>query len=44
MLDDLGAARAVETLHELQDQFGERFRPSPALAEMARQGSRYYPA
>ncbi|HEX6107423.1 MAG TPA: 3-hydroxyacyl-CoA dehydrogenase family protein, partial [Gemmatimonadales bacterium] len=43
-LDDLGAARVVETLHELQDLFGERFRPTPALAEMARQGSRYYPA
>ena len=44
MIDDLGAARVVETLHELQDLFGERFRPTPALAEMARQGSRYYPA
>ena len=44
MIDDLGAARVVETLHELQDQFGERFRPAGALAEMARQGSRYYPA
>jgi 3-hydroxyacyl-CoA dehydrogenase/enoyl-CoA hydratase/3-hydroxybutyryl-CoA epimerase len=44
MIDDLGAARVVETLHELQDGFGERFRPAPALAEMARQGSRYYPA
>jgi 3-hydroxyacyl-CoA dehydrogenase/enoyl-CoA hydratase/3-hydroxybutyryl-CoA epimerase len=44
LIDDLGAARVVETLHELQDQFGERFRPTPALAEMARQGSRYYPA
>ncbi|MBA3260537.1 MAG: fatty acid oxidation complex subunit alpha FadJ [Gemmatimonadales bacterium] len=44
MLDDVGASRAVETLHELQDAFGPRFRPAPALAEMARQGSRYYPA
>jgi 3-hydroxyacyl-CoA dehydrogenase/enoyl-CoA hydratase/3-hydroxybutyryl-CoA epimerase len=44
MIDDFGAARVVETLHELQDQFGERFRPAGALAEMARQGSRYYPA
>jgi 3-hydroxyacyl-CoA dehydrogenase/enoyl-CoA hydratase/3-hydroxybutyryl-CoA epimerase len=44
MIDDVGAARVVETLHDLQDQFGERFRPAPALAEMARQGSRYYPA
>jgi 3-hydroxyacyl-CoA dehydrogenase / enoyl-CoA hydratase / 3-hydroxybutyryl-CoA epimerase len=44
MIDDLGAARVVETLHDLQDAFGQRFRPAPALAEMARQGGRYYPA
>jgi 3-hydroxyacyl-CoA dehydrogenase/enoyl-CoA hydratase/3-hydroxybutyryl-CoA epimerase len=44
LMDDLGAARVVETLHDLQDQYGERFRPTPALAEMARQGGRYYPA
>ncbi|HUF35328.1 MAG TPA: fatty acid oxidation complex subunit alpha FadJ [Gemmatimonadales bacterium] len=44
VIDDLGAARVVETLHDLQDQFGERFRPAPALAERARQGGRYYPA
>jgi 3-hydroxyacyl-CoA dehydrogenase/enoyl-CoA hydratase/3-hydroxybutyryl-CoA epimerase len=43
MIDDLGASRVVETLHDLQDAFGPRFRPAPALAEMARQGSRYYP-
>jgi 3-hydroxyacyl-CoA dehydrogenase/enoyl-CoA hydratase/3-hydroxybutyryl-CoA epimerase len=43
MIDDLGAARVVETLHELEDQYGERFRPAPPLAEMARQGGRYYP-
>jgi 3-hydroxyacyl-CoA dehydrogenase/enoyl-CoA hydratase/3-hydroxybutyryl-CoA epimerase len=44
MIDDLGAARVIETLYELQDRYGERFRPAPALAEMARQGGRYYPA
>jgi 3-hydroxyacyl-CoA dehydrogenase/enoyl-CoA hydratase/3-hydroxybutyryl-CoA epimerase len=43
LIDDLGASRVVSTLHELEDQFGERFRPAPALAEMARQGARYYP-
>ena len=42
VIDDLGAARVVATLHELEDQYGERFRPAPALAEMARQGGRYY--
>jgi 3-hydroxyacyl-CoA dehydrogenase / enoyl-CoA hydratase / 3-hydroxybutyryl-CoA epimerase len=44
MIDDLGAARVIESLYELQDRYGERFRPAPALAEMARQGARYYPA
>jgi hypothetical protein len=33
----------VSTLHELEDQYGERFRPAPALVELARQGGRYYP-
>ncbi len=42
LIDDLGASRVVSTLHELEDQYGERFRPAPALAEMARQGGRYY--
>jgi 3-hydroxyacyl-CoA dehydrogenase/enoyl-CoA hydratase/3-hydroxybutyryl-CoA epimerase len=41
-IDDLGASRVVSTLHELEDQYGDRFRPAPALAEMARQGGRYY--
>jgi len=44
VIDDLGASRVVSTLHELEDQYGERFRPAPALAEMVRQGGRYYPA
>jgi 3-hydroxyacyl-CoA dehydrogenase/enoyl-CoA hydratase/3-hydroxybutyryl-CoA epimerase len=41
-IDDLGASRVVSALHELEDQYGDRFRPAPALAEMARQGGRYY--
>jgi 3-hydroxyacyl-CoA dehydrogenase/enoyl-CoA hydratase/3-hydroxybutyryl-CoA epimerase len=43
LIDDLGASRVVSTLQELENQFGERFRPAPALAELARQGGRYYP-
>ena len=43
-IDDLGASRVVSALHELEDQYGDRFRPAPALAEMARQGGRYYAA
>jgi 3-hydroxyacyl-CoA dehydrogenase/enoyl-CoA hydratase/3-hydroxybutyryl-CoA epimerase len=44
LVDDLGASKVVSTLQELEDQYGERFRPAPALVEMARQGGRYYPA
>jgi 3-hydroxyacyl-CoA dehydrogenase/enoyl-CoA hydratase/3-hydroxybutyryl-CoA epimerase len=44
LIDDLGASKVVSALHELEDQYGERFRPAPALVEMAREGGRYYPA
>lgn len=44
LIDDLGAAKVMSTLHQLEDQYGERFRPAPALVEMAREGGRYYPA
>jgi 3-hydroxyacyl-CoA dehydrogenase / enoyl-CoA hydratase / 3-hydroxybutyryl-CoA epimerase len=43
LIDDIGASKVVSTLHELEDQYGERFRPASALVEMARQGGRYYP-
>jgi 3-hydroxyacyl-CoA dehydrogenase/enoyl-CoA hydratase/3-hydroxybutyryl-CoA epimerase len=44
MIDDLGAGRVVETLYQLQEQFGERFRPAASLLEMSRGSRRYYPA
>jgi 3-hydroxyacyl-CoA dehydrogenase/enoyl-CoA hydratase/3-hydroxybutyryl-CoA epimerase len=44
MIDDLGPARVVEILYQLQEQFGERFRPAASLLEMARGSRRYYPA
>jgi 3-hydroxyacyl-CoA dehydrogenase/enoyl-CoA hydratase/3-hydroxybutyryl-CoA epimerase len=44
MIDDLGPARVVETLYQLQEQFGERFQPAPSLLEMSRRSGRYYPA
>ncbi len=44
MIDDTGPTRVVETLYQLQEQYGERFRPAPSLLEMARSGGRYYPA
>jgi 3-hydroxyacyl-CoA dehydrogenase / enoyl-CoA hydratase / 3-hydroxybutyryl-CoA epimerase len=44
MIDDLGSNRVVETLYQLQEHFGERFRPAPSLLDMAKAGGRYYPA
>ncbi len=44
MIDDLGAARVVEVLHDLRDQHGSRFAPSESLIEMARHSERYFPA
>jgi 3-hydroxyacyl-CoA dehydrogenase/enoyl-CoA hydratase/3-hydroxybutyryl-CoA epimerase len=44
MIDDVGPGRVVETLYQLQEHFGERFRPAPSLLEMTRSGGRYYPA
>ena len=44
MIDDLGPGRVVETLYQLQERFGERFRPAPSLLDMTKAGGRYYPA
>jgi 3-hydroxyacyl-CoA dehydrogenase / enoyl-CoA hydratase / 3-hydroxybutyryl-CoA epimerase len=44
MIDDVGAGRVVETLYQLQEQYGERFRPAPSLLEISRRSGRYYPA
>jgi 3-hydroxyacyl-CoA dehydrogenase/enoyl-CoA hydratase/3-hydroxybutyryl-CoA epimerase len=44
MIDDLGPGRVVETLYQLQEHFGERFRPASSLLDMAKVGGRYYPA
>jgi len=44
MIDDVGPGRVVETLYQLQEQFGERFRPAASLLELARGAGRYYPA
>ncbi|HEV8178308.1 MAG TPA: 3-hydroxyacyl-CoA dehydrogenase NAD-binding domain-containing protein, partial [Gemmatimonadales bacterium] len=44
MIDDLGPGKVVETLYQLQEHFGERFRPAPSLLEMAKSGGRYYPS
>jgi 3-hydroxyacyl-CoA dehydrogenase/enoyl-CoA hydratase/3-hydroxybutyryl-CoA epimerase len=44
MIDDIGPRKTVETLYQLQEQFGERFRPAASLLDMARSGARHYPA
>jgi 3-hydroxyacyl-CoA dehydrogenase / enoyl-CoA hydratase / 3-hydroxybutyryl-CoA epimerase len=44
MIDDVSPRKTVETLYQLQEQFGERFRPAASLLDMARGGARYYPA
>jgi 3-hydroxyacyl-CoA dehydrogenase/enoyl-CoA hydratase/3-hydroxybutyryl-CoA epimerase len=44
MIDDLGPGRVVEILYQLQEQFGERFRPAATLLEMSRRSGRFYPA
>jgi 3-hydroxyacyl-CoA dehydrogenase/enoyl-CoA hydratase/3-hydroxybutyryl-CoA epimerase len=44
MIDDLTPSRVVETLYQLQEQFGERFRPAASLLELSRKSGRYYPA
>jgi 3-hydroxyacyl-CoA dehydrogenase/enoyl-CoA hydratase/3-hydroxybutyryl-CoA epimerase len=44
LMDDLGAERVVGTLQLLQDQFGQRFAPAPALVEMANTGGRFHPS
>ena len=41
--DELGAARVVERLAALQEEYGEdRYRPSPLLKRMAREGRRFF--
>ena len=43
MIDDLGAARVVETLHELQDPTASAS-PGAGAGRDGPQGGRYYPA
>ncbi len=42
-LDDLGAAKVVETLADLAERYGERFAPAPILQRHAAAGTRFYP-
>ena len=42
-IDDLGAAKVVEVLRDLEQRHGSRFTPAPSLVERAGQGARFYP-
>jgi 3-hydroxyacyl-CoA dehydrogenase/enoyl-CoA hydratase/3-hydroxybutyryl-CoA epimerase len=44
MIDSVGPSRVVDTLRQLEDEHGDRFRPAATLVELARRGGRYYPA
>ncbi|HLS48129.1 MAG TPA: fatty acid oxidation complex subunit alpha FadJ [Gemmatimonadales bacterium] len=42
-IDTLGPARVAETLRELANIYGPRFRPAESLVAMADRGERFYP-
>jgi 3-hydroxyacyl-CoA dehydrogenase/enoyl-CoA hydratase/3-hydroxybutyryl-CoA epimerase len=42
-IDDLGAAKVVEVLRDLERRHGSRFTPAPALVRRAEQAARFYP-
>ena len=41
-MDTLGAAPVVERLEQLEDRYGPRFAPAPALRRMAESGARFH--
>jgi len=42
-IDDLGAAKVVEVLRDLEQRHGSRFTPASSLVQRAEQGARFYP-
>ncbi len=42
-LDEVGAARIVDTLERLAQAYGDRFAPAPVLLQMAKSNLRFYP-
>ncbi len=42
-LDEVGAARIVDTLERLAQAYGDRFAPAPVLQQMAKSNLRFYP-
>ena len=41
-LDSVGAERAMATLEELTERYGERFSPAPCIVRMAERNERFY--
>lgn len=41
--DTVGVTKVAEQMNRLADRLGERLRPAPLLAEMARRGDSFYP-
>ena len=42
-IDDLGAAKVVEVLRDLEQRHGSRFTPASSLVQRAERGTRFYP-
>ncbi len=43
-LDEVGADKALETLEELAEKYGERFAPCPRISQMATDNLRFHPS
>ena len=42
-IDRIGVSKYVDTLNQLADKHGERFKPAPLLVDYAKTGRKFYP-
>ena len=42
-IDRIGVSKYVDTLNQLADKHGDRFRPAPLLVDYAKAGRKFYP-
>ena len=42
-IDRIGVSKYVDTLNQLADKHGERFKPAPLLVDYAKAGRKFYP-
>ncbi len=42
-IDRVGVSKYVDTLNQLADKHGERFKPAPLLVDYAKAGRKFYP-